>query len=101
MVTDNRAIHGEYKMPGGKLVVADLQSRDGKLDSVRISGDFFLDPDSALDDIDAALNGQSVTATAETLTESVRAALDNDVRMYGVSPEAIAMAVRRALDGQA
>lgn len=101
MVTDNRAMHGEYKMPGGKLVVADLRSRDGKLDGVRISGDFFLDPDSALDVMDAALNGHPVTATAQALAESVRAALADDVSMYGVSPDAIAMAVRRALDGQA
>ena len=29
--------HGEYKVPGGKLVVVDLQVKDGELDSVEIS----------------------------------------------------------------
>ena len=38
----NHTMHGEYKMPGGKLVVADLEVRDDKLTRVRISGDFFL-----------------------------------------------------------
>ena len=33
-------MHGEYKVPGGKLVVADVEVRDGRLADVRISGDF-------------------------------------------------------------
>ena len=41
-------MHGEYKVPGGKLVVADLDVTEGRLAGVRISGDFFLEPDSAL-----------------------------------------------------
>ena len=44
-------MHGEYKTPGGKLIVADLDVRDGKLTNVRVSGDFFLDPPEALEDI--------------------------------------------------
>ncbi len=36
-------MHGEYKVPGGKLVVADVEVRDGRLADVRISGDFFLE----------------------------------------------------------
>ena len=36
-------MHGEYKTPGGKLIVADLNIRDGKLTNVGVSGDFFLD----------------------------------------------------------
>ena len=43
--------HGEYKVPGGKLVVVDLQEHDGRLAHVQVAGDFFLEPDSALDDI--------------------------------------------------
>ena len=43
--------HGEYKVPGGKLVVVDLQEHDGRLTHVQVAGDFFLEPDSALDDI--------------------------------------------------
>ena len=47
-------MHGEYKIPGGKLVVADLNVVDARLTDVRVSGDFFIEPDSALDAIDAA-----------------------------------------------
>jgi lipoate-protein ligase A len=37
------------KVPGGKLVVVDLDLDDGRLRDVRVSGDFFLEPDDALE----------------------------------------------------
>ncbi len=44
-------MHGEYKVHGGKLVVVDLDVRDGRLSNVQVAGDFFLEPDEALEDI--------------------------------------------------
>ena len=41
-------MHGEFKVPGGKLVVADFDVVDGRLANVRVSGDFFLEPDDTL-----------------------------------------------------
>ena len=90
-------MHGEYKMPGGKLIVVDLDVRAGCLVNVQLSGDFFLEPDSALKIIDATLEGQPVDADEVTLVHAVRDALSADVMMYGLSPEAIAVAVCRAL----
>jgi lipoate-protein ligase A len=91
-------MHGEYKMPGGKLVVADLEVSNGNLSRVRISGDFFLEPDTALTLIDVALSGLPATADGEELAAAVRAMLGPHVGMYGVSPESIAVAVQRALE---
>ena len=93
-------MHGEYKMPGGKLVVIDLGVRDGRLAHVQLSGDFFLEPDSALRTIDAALEGQPADMDDAGLARRIRDALAPDVMMYGISPEAIAVAVRRALQGE-
>ena len=90
-------MHGEYKMPGGKLVVADLDVHAGKLRHVQISGDFFLEPDRALRDIDAALEGLEASSDEAALAFAIQSALAADVLMYGISPEAIAVAVRRAL----
>lgn len=92
--------HGEYKMPGGKLVVADLAVQGDVIASAQVSGDFFLEPDGALRVIDAALCGAPVSASVEELAMRVDAALDPAVQMYGVSPQAIATAVRRALDAE-
>ncbi|WGD37262.1 biotin/lipoate A/B protein ligase family protein [Lysinibacter sp. HNR] len=90
-------MHGEFKVPGGKLVVADLEVVDGKLSDVRVAGDFFLDPDSALDDINIALNGVSSEADTDTIARVVREALPPGAQLLGFSPEAVATTVRRAL----
>jgi lipoate-protein ligase A len=91
-------MHGEYKMPGGKLIVVDLAIVGGFLAQVQVSGDFFLEPDDALHAIDAALEGQAADADEQALAAAIRARLAPGVMMYGISPEAIATAVRRAID---
>jgi hypothetical protein len=91
-------MHGEFKMPGGKLIVIDLALREGCLADVQLSGDFFLEPDAALDVINATLEGQSADADEHQLAAAIRAQLAPGVMMYGISPEAIAVAVRRAID---
>jgi lipoate-protein ligase A len=88
---------GEYKVPGGKLVVVEADERNGTLVNVRVSGDFFLEPDEALDSMTAAIEGLSVTADAGEIARRVRDALPADVVMLGFHPEAVATAVRRAI----
>jgi lipoate---protein ligase len=92
-------MHAEYKVPGGKLVVVDLVVDEQHISSCRVAGDFFLEPDEALDLINAAIVGQSITASAEAIAQTIRAALPVDVVMMGFSPEAIGTVVRRALTG--
>jgi len=90
-------VHGEYKVPGGKLVVVDLDVADGVLANVRLSGDFFLEPDDALPLIDAALTGLPADADGRAIAAAIQRALPDDAVMLGFSPEAIATAVRRAV----
>lgn len=91
-------MHGEYKVPGGKLVVVDLTVVDGRLSGVQVSGDFFLEPASALDTVDAALEGLPMGTDERTLAAAVRAGLGPTPQLFGFTPEAVAVAVRRALD---
>ncbi|NED97955.1 lipoate--protein ligase family protein [Phytoactinopolyspora alkaliphila] len=91
-------MHGEYKVPGGKLVVADLVVVGDVISKATISGDFFLEPDDALERINAALAGVPVAASAAELSARVRSALDGAV-MLGFSADAVAVAVRRAVTG--
>ena len=91
------AVRGEYKVPGGKMVAADVTVTGGRLSAVSISGDFFLEPDDALERIDAALVGQPADAKVAQLTGAIEAALDASVTLVGFSAEAVAIAVRRAL----
>ncbi|TPW32566.1 lipoate--protein ligase family protein [Martelella alba] len=90
-------MHGEYKVHGGKLVVCDLEVRDGKLADVQIAGDFFLEPAEALTDICNSLNGLPATASVETIVAALNAGIRPDAALIGFSVEAIAIAVRRAL----
>ena len=90
-------MHGEFKVPGGKLVVVDLEVTGDKLADVRVSGDFFLEPDDALAAIDAALTGLPAETDARALAAAVQAALPAGAQLLGFSPESVATAIRRAL----
>ena len=50
-------MRGEYKVPGGKLVAVDVEVADGVIKRAFVHGDFFLEPDEALEDLNAALVG--------------------------------------------
>jgi lipoate-protein ligase A len=93
-------MHGEYKMPGGKLVVIDLEIQAGKLANVQLSGDFFLEPDGVLHMIDGALNGLDVDLSHAAMTCAIEAAIPDTAMLYGISPDAVATAVQRALHGE-
>src|SRR3954447_2172180 len=90
-------MHGEYKVPGGKLVVVDLDVVDGRLANFRLAGDFFLEPDSALEAIDRAVNGLPATSDAASIAAAVKGALPEGATLLGFSPEAVAVAIRRSL----
>ena len=90
-------MHGEYKVPGGKLVVVDLEVVDGSIEQFRLAGDFFLEPDDALPLIDAAVDGLPATTDAAGVAAAVRAALPEGAVLLGFTPEAVGVAVRRAL----
>jgi lipoate-protein ligase A len=90
-------MHGEYKVPGGKLVVVDLDVVDGKIANFRLAGDFFLEPDEALGEIDRAVNGLPVQTDAAALAAAIRAALPADATLLGFTPDSVATAIRRSL----
>jgi lipoate-protein ligase A len=99
-------VRGEYKVPGGKLVAVDVEVEDGRLVDTSLSGDFFLEPDEALDVIDAALDGLDASTPTGEIASAVDEALQAAAR-HGVIPGpatlvgfdawAVAVAVRRAL----
>jgi len=90
-------VRGEYKVPGGKLVAVDVEVADGRIARAAVSGDFFLEPDDALEAIDGALLGMPESASVTQLAHVVESVLADDVVMVGFDAEAVAIAVRRAL----
>jgi lipoate---protein ligase len=92
-----RSHHGEYKVPGGKLVVVDFDVVEGALSDVSLSGDFFLEPDEALPAINKSLDGLPDSTTAADLSAAVGASLPPDAVLFGFTADAVAITVRRAL----
>lgn len=97
-------MHGAYKVPGGKLVVVDLEVSAGRLTDVVVSGDFFAEPDELLDVLTRALDGQPEQSTVAQLTaaldEAVAAAGLSGVSgaaLIGATTRDVAVGVRRAL----
>ncbi len=93
-------MHGEYKVPGGKLVVVDFELVDGRLCDVELSGDFFLAPEEALAWMAGALEQAPADLSEADLAARVRVAAA-DAELLGITPEGVAVAVRRALAGGA
>ncbi len=92
-------MHGEYKVPGGKLVTVDLEVDEsaGVLRQVRVAGDFFLEPDDAFDVLSQALDGAPADTDATALAARIDAALPPGTVLYGLTTEGVGIAVRRAL----
>jgi len=90
-------VHGEFKVPGGKLVVVDLEVENGIIAGFRLAGDFFLEPDSALDAINSAVNGMPANSEAAAFAKAITAALPAGALLLGFTPESVATAIRRAM----
>lgn len=93
--------HGEYKQPGGKLVQVDFDVSAGTLTGVRVSGDFFLYPEEVLEPIVSAVEGSSIAMTPSQRAATIAAAIPADSEWLGSSPDGLATAIQRALDGGA
>jgi lipoate---protein ligase len=90
-------MHGEFKVPGGKLVVVDLDVVDGVIRNFRLAGDFFLEPDTALEEINGAINGLPADLDARQFAQAIQSALPRDAVLLGFSPDGVATTIRRAL----
>lgn len=93
--------HFEIKVPGGKLVVADVTTTEDIINDVQVSGDFFLEPDEAFFAIGQSLKGASTSDSAQELAAKIDATLAkfDGVELHGFSSADIAQAVRRAVSG--
>lgn len=78
--------------------MVDVELAGDEIASVKITGDFFLEPAEALGGIAASLEGAPASASHDELAQRIAERLPDGVEMIGFSPEAIAAAVRRAVD---
>jgi len=92
---------GECKTPGGKLIAVDLDVQNEFIHAVRISGDFFIHPETeakqTLHRLTTALVGQSSKLSIQQYKSKLDEVLPWDVELLGTSTQALAVAVCRAL----
>ena len=95
--------HFELKVPGGKLIVVDIDvDSDNIISNATISGDFFLEPEEAYDALSPALVGLTTTSSTADIQSRLDAALqrvDEPVALHGFNTQHLATTVKRALSG--
>ena len=85
----------EYKVPGGKLLAAELGVEGGRLVGVKITGDFFMHPEAAIIELEKALDNIPIVDLEDNVN---RFFMDNDVTLFGVEAGDFVKVVRLALE---
>ena len=86
----------EYKVPGGKLLCAKLEVKDDKISYIQISGDFFLLPETDLEDLEVELIDMGTDP--DTIKEKVSSFFGvRNTTIVGASPEAFAHVINTAI----
>ena len=85
----------EYKVPGGKLLVADTEVKDGVLTTVKVMGDFFMHPEETINDLEEALSGKE----ASQIDEIVEGFFGGkEIILFGVSEKDFAHVLKLTLE---
>lgn len=86
----------EEKIPRGKLVCIDAECEDGRILSVKITGDFFLHPEERIEKLERALINQKTTITESEAEFFLKKTLGDGV-LIGVSCADLARMIKKAV----
>ena len=86
----------EYKVPGGKLLCAKVKTEDNKISFIQFTGDFFLLPETDLEDLENQLMGDRIDA--DKITEKIIGFFqERKTVIAGAKPEDFAYVLNNAL----
>jgi len=101
MQAGNGISKGELKVKGGKLVKCTLSLKDGKIKSVKFTGDFFMYPEEKIEELEKMLEG--IECTDESIRNEIAPFFDG-VELMGASMEdfitVISMAIKNLKGGK-
>jgi len=86
----------EYKVPGGKLLCAKVEVEDGRITWLQISGDFFLLPETDLEDLEGQLLGMG-TDPDKVKEKVVSFFSERKTTLVGASAEDFAHVINTAI----
>lgn len=81
MPTASGFTSADYKVAGGKLLRVRLRAADGVIQAITLTGDFFMHPEEAIEDLEARLTGAPLIEAA--LRAQVDAFFAADVQVIG------------------
>ena len=87
--------HAEYKIPGGKLLCAETEVSGGKLSRIKVYGDFFMHPETAIEDLEAHLTGIGIGTIEGSVEEFFRG---KEITLYGIATEDFTHVIKLSLD---
>ena len=86
----------EYKVPGGKLLCAKVEVEDDRIIWLQISGDFFLLPETDLEDLEGQLLGMKIAP--DLIKEKVVSFfMEKKTTIVGASAEDFAHVINTAI----
>jgi len=86
----------EYKVPGGKLLCAKAETKNDKITFLQFTGDFFLLPETDLEDLENMLIG--ISTDSDVLTEKIVDFFrERKTVIAGAKPEDFAYVLNNAL----
>ncbi|MBS7606529.1 MAG: lipoate protein ligase C-terminal domain-containing protein [Candidatus Bathyarchaeia archaeon] len=91
-------LRAEYKVEGGKLIKVQLTKQNDKIGSIKITGDFFMHPEEAIEGLEIALIGCPINeiVLASTIRNFIN---ENKVILLGATPEDFAKCIIKAGGG--
>jgi len=85
----------QEKVPGGKLICIEAEIRDGRIEKIKITGDFFLHPEDTIEKIEHSLLGKGLD---DNLAGSIARILsENNAQLIGATADDLERLVRKAM----
>lgn len=83
----------EYKVPGGKLLACEVDY-DKKITRIKLSGDFFMHPESAILDLEAVIHGKTMDELGAVVDDFFN---ESEITLVGVAPSDFVKVIGLAL----
>ncbi|WP_048058152.1 lipoate protein ligase C-terminal domain-containing protein [Pyrococcus yayanosii] len=85
---------GEHKARKG-LIRVEIEERDGIVEDVKITGDFFIYPESVVDELENALKGRKLKELEAVVDDFF--SMRHDIEMPYLNVEDFKLAIKKAL----
>lgn len=87
----------EYKVPGGKLLACEIIVKDVIITDIKLSGDFFMHPETAIIELEEAIKGITIENMQTKIEDFFQ---KKDITLFGVSPKDFITVIQLALGSE-